>query len=205
MDMESISERTGNSLVGSVEGRNKATLLKLIERLSGWKNELRERIELLLAPVKRKRRGGSKPLSQRTLLARILYKCLIESKGPCFLLATAQKALSTSSSSAGIKPEIFRPLLAEYWGKVGTDYGQHLAASLGALSKNQRLRPRKQPDGQGRSGGKMHLHMDGQNISLGVTLAGTEENSREMGAAVRHLCLDKGYVARQRRSLCKRI
>ena len=38
-------------------------------------DELRERIEPLLAPFKRKRNGGSRPLSQRTLLAGILYKC----------------------------------------------------------------------------------------------------------------------------------
>ena len=38
-------------------------------------DELWERIEPLLAPFKRKRSGGSKPLAQRTVLAGILYKC----------------------------------------------------------------------------------------------------------------------------------
>lgn len=37
-------------------------------------NELWERIEPLFAPFKRKRSGGSKPLSQRTVLTGILYK-----------------------------------------------------------------------------------------------------------------------------------
>lgn len=62
---------------------------------------------------------------------------------------------------------------------------------------------------RGRSGGKLHLHVDGQGIPLGVTAAGanvhdsrligaTLENSREMGgwfwsADVCYLCLDKGY------------
>ena len=36
-------------------------------------DELWGRIEPLLAPFKRKRSGGSKPLSQRTILAGILY------------------------------------------------------------------------------------------------------------------------------------
>lgn len=34
-----------------------------------------ERIEPLLAPFKRKRSAGSKPLSQRTVLGGILHKC----------------------------------------------------------------------------------------------------------------------------------
>ena len=43
-------------------------------------DELWERIEPLLAPFKRKRSGGSKPLAQRTVLAGILYKCRTSSK-----------------------------------------------------------------------------------------------------------------------------
>ena len=67
----------------------------------------------------------------------------------------------------------------------------------------------RNPTDRGRSGGKIHLHVDGQGIPLGVTATGanvhdsrligpTLKNSREMGgwflvAEVRHLCLDKGY------------
>ena len=67
----------------------------------------------------------------------------------------------------------------------------------------------RNPTDRGRSGGKIHLHVDGQGIPLGVTVTGanvhdsrligaTLKNSREMGgwflgAEVRHLCLDKGY------------
>lgn len=67
----------------------------------------------------------------------------------------------------------------------------------------------RNPTDRGRSGGKIHLHVDGQGIPLGVTATGanvhdsrligaTLKNSREMGswflgADVRHLCLDKGY------------
>ena len=67
----------------------------------------------------------------------------------------------------------------------------------------------RNPTDRGRSGGKIHLHVDGQGIPLGVTAVGanvhdsrligaTLKKSREMGgwflgAEVRHLCLDKGY------------
>ena len=88
-------------------------------------------------------------------------------------------------------------------------YGRHLAASADALTKKQRLRGL---DATRRTEGevaKIHLHVDGQGIPLGVTVTGanvhdsrligaTLKNSREMGgwflgAEVRHLCLDKGY------------
>ena len=65
------------------------------------------------------------------------------------------------------------------------------------------------PTDRGRKGSKIHLHVDGQGIPLGVTVVGanvhdsrlieaTLHNSCEMGAwflggEERHLCLDKGY------------
>lgn len=67
----------------------------------------------------------------------------------------------------------------------------------------------RNPTDRKRSGSKIHLHVDGQGIPLGVVATGanvhdsrltgvTLENSRKMGdwflgADVRHLCLDKGY------------
>lgn len=89
-------------------------------------------------------------------------------------------------------------------------YGRHLAASPDrALKKTATEGLGRNPTDRGRSGGKIHLHVDGQGIPLGVTVTGanvhdsrlieaTLKNSREMGgwflgSAVRHLCLDKGY------------
>ena len=67
----------------------------------------------------------------------------------------------------------------------------------------------RNPTDRGRTGSKIHLHVDGQGIPLGVTVVGanvhdsrligaTLQNSCEMGAYFlggkeRHLCLDKGY------------
>ncbi len=67
----------------------------------------------------------------------------------------------------------------------------------------------RNPTDRGRSGSKLHLHVDGQGIPLGVTVVGANahdsrlieaplKNSCEMGAwflggEERHLCLDKGY------------
>ena len=112
-------------------------------------DELWGRIEPLLAPFKRKRSGGSKPLSQRTILAGILYKC--RSGCQWAMLPACYGSKSTVHehfqrwSKAGVMTEIFRILLAAYGEKVGVDaqmasYGRHLAASADALSKKQRLR-----------------------------------------------------------------
>ena len=67
----------------------------------------------------------------------------------------------------------------------------------------------RNPTDRGRSGSKIHLHVDGEGIPLGVTVVGanvhdsrlieaTLQNSCEMGAwflgeGESHLCLDKGY------------
>lgn len=67
----------------------------------------------------------------------------------------------------------------------------------------------RNPTDRGRSGSKIHLHVDGQGIPLGVTVTGTNvhdsrllgatlDNSCEMGArflgeSEAHLCLDKAY------------
>lgn len=78
-----------------------------------------------------------------------------------------------------------------------------------ALKKSAAEGPGRNPTDRGRSGSKIHLHVDGQGIPLGGVVRGanvhdsrligvTMENSCQMGswfleAAVRHLCLDKGY------------
>ena len=106
-------------------------------------DELWERIEPLLAPFKRKRSGGSKPLAQRTVLAGILYKCRTGCQWAmlpaCYGSKSSVHEHFQRWNKAGIMAEIFRILLAEYGEKVGVD-AQWQAASPDALSKNQRLR-----------------------------------------------------------------
>ena len=179
-------------------------------------DELWERIEPLLAPFKRKRSGGSKPLAQRTVLAGILYKCRTGCQWA--MLAMDQKALSTSTSSDGTKPASWRRFFASFLLNMGkrsasTPNGRLWTAPCckprRALKKSATEGLGRNPTDRGRSGGKIHLHVDGQGIPLGVTVTGanvhdsrlieaTLKNSREMGgwflgSAVRHLCLDKGY------------
>lgn len=89
-------------------------------------------------------------------------------------------------------------------------YGRNLAASPDALSSDRRLRVSDATrTDRGSGGGKIHLHVDGQGIPLGVPATGanvhdsrmigaTLKNSQEigswfLGADARHLCLDKGY------------
>lgn len=112
-------------------------------------DELWEHIEPLLAPFRRKRNGGSRPLPQRTVLAGILYKYRSGCKWAMFPPVMAQKALSMSTSNAGAKPVSWQRFFAYFSQRVWREgwrrcpmasYGRHLAASPDALSKNQRLR-----------------------------------------------------------------
>ena len=101
-------------------------------------DELRERIEPLLAPFKRKRSGGNKPLSQRAVLAGILYKCR---SGCQWAMLPALPTLEQSRCHDGDFPYTSCGI----WGKSRrgrpmAGYGRHLAASADALSKKQRLR-----------------------------------------------------------------
>ena len=177
-----------------------------------------ECIEPLLAPFKRKRNGGSRPLPQRTVLAGILYKC--RSGCQCPMLPACYGSKSTVHehfqrwSKAGVMAEIFayfsqsmeRRLASMPNGKLWT---APCCTPRRALKKSATEGIGCNPTDRGRSGGKIHLHVDGQGIPLGVTATGanvhdsrligaTLKNSREMGswflrADVRHLCLDKGY------------
>ncbi len=89
--------------------------------------------------------------------------------------------------------------------------GRIFAASSDTLSKKSAMEgPGRNPTDRGRSGSKIHLHLDGKGIPLGVTarwanvydsrLAGeTLKSFHEMGswcltADTRSLCLDKGYA-----------
>ena len=177
-------------------------------------DELWERIEPLLAPFKRKRSGGSKPLAQRTVLAGILYKCRTGCQWAmlpaCYGSKSSVHEHFQRWNKAGIMAEI---LLNMGKRSASTPNGRLWTAPCckprRALKKSATEGLGRNPTDRGRSGGKIHLHVDGQGIPLGVTVTGanvhdsrlieaTLKNSREMGgwflgSAVRHLCLDKGY------------
>lgn len=88
-------------------------------------DELWKRIEPLLDPFKRTRSGGSRPLSQRTILAGILYKC--GSGCPWDMLPACYGSKSAVHEhfqrwrKAGVMAEIFRILLTEYGEKNSSD------------------------------------------------------------------------------------
>ena len=175
-------------------------------------DELWERIVPLLTPFKRKRSGGSKPPSQRTVLAGILSKC----RSGCLwaMLPACYGSKSTVHehfqcwNNAGAMTEIFRILLAEHeeksaWTPNGKLWTVPCCKRRRALKKAAAEGLGRNPTDRGRSGGKIHLHVDGQGIPLGVTATGANvhdsrligarlKNSREMGgwflgAEVRHL------------------
>lgn len=80
-------------------------------------DELWTRIEPLLVPFKRKRSGGSKPLSQRTILAGILYKCRSGCQWAMIPACYGSKSTVHEHfqrwNKAGVMTEIFRILLTE--------------------------------------------------------------------------------------------
>ena len=141
-----------------------------------------------------------------------------DANGPCFPPVMAQKALSMSTSNAGAKPLSWQRFFAYFSQSMEKRLASMPNGKLWmapccklrrALKKSAAEGLGRNPTNRGRSGGKIHLHVDGQGIPLGVTVTGanvhdsrltgaTLENSREMsswflGADVRHLCLDKGY------------
>lgn len=181
-------------------------------------DELWERIEPLLAPFKRKRSGGSKPLAQRTVLAGILCKCRTGCQWTMLPACYGSKSTVHETSSDGTKLVSWRRFFASFLLNMGkrsasTPNGRLWTAPCckprRALKKSATEGLGRNPTDRGRSGGKIHLHVDGQGIPLGVTVTGanvhdsrlieaTLKNSREMGgwflgSTVRHLCLDKGY------------
>lgn len=168
-------------------------------------------------PVQRKRSGGANRLRSARFWQESSTNAGQDANGPCFPPAMDQKALSTSTSSDGTKPASWRRFFASFLLNMGkrsasTPNGRLWTAPCckprRALKKSATEGPGRNPTDRGRSGGKIHLHVDGLGIPLGVTVTGanvhdsrlieaTLKNSREMGgwflgSAVRHLCLDKG-------------
>lgn len=131
-----------------------------------------------------------------------------DANGPCFPPAMDQKALSTSTSSDGTKLASWRRFFASFLLNMGkrsasTPNGRLWTAPCckprRALKKSATEGLGRNPTDRGRSGGKIHLHVDGQGIPLGVTVTGanvhdsrlieaTLKNSREMGGWFLGLC-----------------
>ena len=121
--------------------------------------------------------------------------------GPCFPPAMAQKALSTNTSNAGTKLVSWRRSSAYFLRNMGkksawTPNGKLWTAPCcklqHALKKTAAEGLGRNPTDRGRSGGKIHLHVDGQGIPLGVTatdvnvhgsllIGATLKNYRKMG------------------------
>lgn len=94
-------------------------------------------------------------------------------------------------NKAGVMAEIFRILLAEYREKsVWTSNGRLGTAPCykpDALSKNQRLRARAQPDGQGPKRRQETSPYDGQGFSLRIAVTGANvHDSRLIGAPLKN-------------------
>ncbi len=128
--------------------------------------------------VKRKRSDGSRPLPQRTVLSGILSQC----RSGCHwaMLPACHGSKSTvhehfqHGNKAGVMTEIFRILLAEYGEKSalmpsGRPWTALCRKLRRAFKKSAMEGPGRNPTDSGRSGSKIHLHVDGQGIPLGVT------------------------------------
>ena len=159
-------------------------------------DELWERIESLLAPFKRKRSGGSKPLCAAQGFGRN-PGCQWAMLPACY----GSKALSTSTSSDGTTLASWRRFFASFLLNMGkraasTPNGRLWTAPCckprRALKKSATEGLGRNPTDRGRSSSKIHLHVDGQGIPLRVTVTGanihdsrlieaTLKNSREMG------------------------
>lgn len=90
--------------------------------------------------------------------------------------------------------EIFRILLTEYGEQAGLDtQWQAMDGSLlRAPTRSQKTAaegPGRNPADRGRSGSKLHLHMDGQGIPLGAVVVGANvHDSRLTGATLENSC-----------------
>ena len=100
-----------------------------------------------------------------------------DANGPCFCVLWIKKRCLRALSAleqTGVMAEMFRILLAEYGEKVGGDIpnGRLWTASCCKPRRALKISVTEglghKPTDRMRSGGKIHLHMDGQEILLGV-------------------------------------
>lgn len=182
-------------------------------------DRLWERVEPLLEPFKRRRPGGSKPLEFRTVMNGILYVlktgCQWDCLPACYGSKSAVHEHFQRWVAAGVFKEMFRWSAAEYEELEGFDLAwQSMDGSLvqapvrqARCQKDEGLG--RNPTDRGRSGGKIHLQVDGKGMPFAVAQAGANvhdsrlvtvtveaaviEAPADAGQGPRHLCLDKGY------------
>ncbi|MBK9952930.1 MAG: IS5 family transposase [Candidatus Competibacteraceae bacterium] len=177
-------------------------------------------VEPLLEPFKRKKSGGSPPLDFRCILNGIFYLlktgCQWGYLPSCYGSKSAVHAHFQRWVHAGVFTEIFRLSVEKYQALNGIEWewqamdgtlapapvrGQSLCLTEEGLGRN--------PTDRGRSGSKIHCHVDQTGIPLGVVLVGANvHDSRLVSPTVaadlllrpaptpdqpQHLCLDKGY------------
>ena len=177
-------------------------------------------VEPLLEPFKRKKSGGSPPVEFRCILNGIFYLlktgCQWGHLPPCYGSKSTVHEPFQRWVRAGVFAEIFRLYAEDYQEVHGIEWtwqamdgalmpapvrGPAVCLADEALGRN--------PTDRGRSGSKMHLHVDQNGIPLGVTLVGANvRDSRLVSSTVaaailprpeptpdqpQHLCLDKGY------------
>jgi len=178
------------------------------------------KVEPLLVPFRRKKSGGSPPVDFRRLLNGMFY--LLKTGCQWSQIPAGYGSKSTVHEhfqkwvQAGVFAEIFRLQAEEYQTLHGIEWewqamdgtlvqapvrGQSLCLAEEGLGRN--------PTDRGRSGSKIHCHVDQSGIPLGVILVGANvHDSRLVSPTVaadilprpaltsdqpQHLCLDKGY------------
>jgi len=177
-------------------------------------------VEPLLTPFKRTKSGGSPPLDFRMILNGIFYVLKTGCQWCCVPRDYGAKSTVHEHFQrwvrGGVFAEMFRGYAQEYQARQGLQWEwQAMDGTL--LPAPVRAQPRclaeqglgRNPTDRGRSGSKLHLHVDGQGIPLAVALVGANvHDSRLVSPTLaldkvprpaptaehpQHLCLDKGY------------
>lgn len=181
-------------------------------------DKLWEKIEPLLESFKRAHSGGSKPLSFRVIFNGILY--LLKTGCQWAMIPKCYGSKSTIHEHfqkwvrAGIFDEISRLNLLEYDELQGIEWEwQAMDGSLVQAPTRTGNDPNEglgsNPTDRGRSGSKIHLHVDLDGIPLGIEMVGANiHDSRLITPTLeailieipkptpenpQNLCLDKGY------------
>jgi transposase len=178
------------------------------------------KVELFLAPFRRKKSGGSPPQDFRLILNGIFYVlktgCQWSFLPRCYGSKSTVHEHFQRWQNAGVFVQMFRLFAQEYQDLKGIQWtwqamdgtliqapvrGQTVCLVAEGLGRN--------PTDRGRSGSKIHLHVDQQGVPLGIALVGANVHdsrlvSQTLAMAIlprpaptaehpQHLCLDKGY------------
>lgn len=152
-------------------------------------DELWERIESLLARSNEKEVVAASRFHSAQFSSGFSTNAEADANGPRILPAMGQKALSTSTFSDGTKPVSWRKFFAYFSQSM-----ERKSASMpnGRLWMAFCCKPRRalkksaaeclgcNPTDRGRNGGKIHLHVNGQGIPLGVTATGAKVHASRL-------------------------